>query len=202
MRVILTGGIGSGKSTAASWFRNHGATIIDYDQLSHRLTGPGGDAMPAIVAMFGADAQLADGGLNRQTMRRAALVDANVRIKLESILHPLIRQQALRMDDQAGGGLVIHDIPLYAEGNRHGNFLSPARVLVIDCPPERQVAHCLARGGMTIEQINMMISIQALREQRLALADDVVVNAGTLTDFHDALAKLIKIWDIDSAVQA
>lgn len=203
-RIVLTGGIGSGKSTAAAWLQARGACLIDYDLISHQLTAAGAKAMPAIANRFGEEVLTSDGSLDRQRMRQIVFTDPHARAALENILHPLIRQHAVQADANADGqvSLIVHDIPLFTEGGGRRDFLPDLRVLLIDCPEPKQIEHCLARGNLTQTQIEAIIGSQASRAARLALADDVIVNAGTIDQFHAKLAQLWKIWGLSASQTA
>lgn len=174
--VALTGGIGSGKSTVADLFAERGATIVDTDAIAHELTAPGGAAMDAIRAQFGPAVVRADGGLDRDAMRERAFGDPQARHALEAILHPLIRAESMRRIAHASGPYAIHVVPLLVEsGGRSGHF---DRVLVVDCPVEVQIERVRRRSGLSTERIESILAAQASREQRLALADDVIDNGG------------------------
>lgn len=174
--VGLTGGIGSGKSTVAELFVAHGASIVDTDVLAHELTAPGGAAIEAIRKRFGAGVLRADGGLDRDAMRRRAFDDPQARQALEGILHPLIRAESERRIDEASGPYVMHVVPLLVEsGGRSGRF---DRVLVVDCPVQVQIERVRRRSGLSLERIESILAAQATREARLAAADDVIDNSG------------------------
>lgn len=175
--VGLTGGIGSGKTTVADQFAALGATVVDTDAIAHELTGPGGAAMPAIVAEFGASLAAADGRLDRAAMRELAFRDAGARKRLEAILHPMIRDTSAARIAAAPGAYVISAVPLLVES---GNWKERVeRVLVIDCPEEVQIERVMRRNGLPREQVQAILAAQATRAQRLAAADDVIDNGGT-----------------------
>jgi dephospho-CoA kinase len=178
--IGLTGGIGSGKSTVADALVARGAALVDTDQIAHALTAPGGAAIEAIRQAFG-DAVIApDGRMDRAAMRERAFSDPQARKLLESILHPLIRAGT-----DAGVAAALHNaapyvlvaIPLLAEGGgARGRF---DRVLVVDCPADVQVERVMRRSGLARTQVDAIMAAQATREQRLAMADDVVDNGGS-----------------------
>ena len=175
--VGLTGGIGSGKTTVADQFAALGATVVDTDAIAHELTGPGGAAMPAIVAEFGASLAAGDGRLDRAAMRELAFRDAGARKRLEAILHPMIRDTSAARIAAAPGAYVISAVPLLVEsGNWKGRV---DRVLGIDCPEEVQIERVMRRNGLPREQVQAILAAQATRAQRLAAADDVIDNGGT-----------------------
>lgn len=174
MRVGLTGGIGSGKSTVAGFLREAGAAVVDTDAISRALTLPGGAAMPAIAQQFGAEFVSADGALDRDRMRALAFSDTAAKRRLEAILHPLITAEALAQADAARAPLVVFDVPLLVESGRWRPRV--ARVLVIDCTVDTQRARVLQRPGWTHERIDGALAAQATREARRAAADAVLVN--------------------------
>lgn len=179
--VGLTGGIGSGKSTVADRFEARGAVIIDTDRIAHELTVPGGAAMAAIEAAFGPTVIATDGSLDRAAMRALAFSDPQARRRLEAILHPLIRSltdERARAALAAGAPYVMLAIPLLVES---GNARSRVdRVLVIDCPVEVQISRVMARSGLSRAEVQRILDAQASRDARLAVADDVLDNGGSL----------------------
>lgn len=176
MRVGLTGGIGSGKSTVAGFLREAGAAIVDTDAISRGLTGRGGAAMPAIAAQFGADFVGPDGALDRDRMRALAFSDPAAKRRLEAILHPLITAEALAQAEAATAPLVVFDVPLLVESGRWRPRL--ARVLVVDCSAETQIERVLQRQGWTRERVAGALAAQTTREARRAAADVVLLNDG------------------------
>ncbi|RQS70771.1 dephospho-CoA kinase [Burkholderia sp. Bp8963] len=175
--VGLTGGIGSGKTTIADLFAARGASIVDTDLIAHRITAPGGLAMPAIAQAFGADFVAADGSLDRAKMRTLIFSDDAARRRLEAITHPLIRAETDREGREAQGAYVMYVVPLLVES---GNWKARVdRVLVVDCDVETQIARVMRRNGFTREQVEAIVARQATRDARLAAADDVIVNAAT-----------------------
>lgn len=183
--VGLTGGIGCGKTTVANMFGALGASIIDTDEIAHALTAPHGAAMPAIVTEFGAGFATPEGALDRAAMRALVFSDSSARHRLEAILHPRIRDAAYAAAAIATGSYVIFVVPLLIESGTWGERVD--RILAIDCAEEVQVARVMARNGMTEQQVRAIMATQVTRAQRLAAADDVVVNDGPL----DALAPQI-----------
>ena len=176
MRVGLTGGIGSGKSTVAGFLREAGAAIVDTDAISRALTLPGGAAMPAIADTFGPEFIAVDGALDRDRMRALAFSDAAAKRRLESILHPLISAEAARQADAATASLIVFDVPLLVESGRWRSRVS--RVLVVDCSPETQTARVLQRPGWTPERVAGALAAQTSRQARRAAADAVLLNEG------------------------
>jgi dephospho-CoA kinase len=179
VRVGLTGGIGSGKSTVLQMLVQLGAAAIDADAISRATTAAGGSAIPAIAARFGADFITPEGALDRERMRAAAYADPGARRDLESIIHPLVgaqieRQVQVALD--ASARCIVFDIPLLVESGRWRRQLD--RVLVVDCHPATQVARVTARSGLAASQVEAIIAAQAPRGLRLAAADAVVFNEG------------------------
>jgi dephospho-CoA kinase len=197
MRIGLTGGIGSGKSTVAGFLREAGAAIVDTDAISRALTLTGGAAMPAIRQEFGADFVTADGALDRDRMRALVFSDANAKRRLEAILHPLITAQALAEADVAPQALVVFDVPLLVESGRWRSRV--ARVLVVDCSAETQVARVLQRPGWTRERIDGALAAQTSRQARRAAADAVLLNDGiALAALRSEVLSLAARWGCET----
>ncbi|VWC20409.1 dephospho-CoA kinase [Burkholderia pseudomultivorans] len=198
--VGLTGGIGSGKTTVADLFAARGATLVDTDLIAHRITAPGGLAMPAIKQAFGPDFVAADGSLDRARMRTLIFSDDDARRRLEAITHPLIRAETDREAREARGAYVIYVVPLLVES---GNWKTRAdRVLVVDCPVETQIARVMRRNGFTREQVEAIIARQATRDARLAAADDVIVNDAATPDELAAQVDVLHRRYLDCATRA
>lgn len=177
--VALTGGIASGKSAVSDRFAALGADVIDADLVSRELAAPGGAALAEITAAFGADVLASDGSLDRRAMRAIVFADESRRRRLEGILHPRVRD-ILRERAQAGAAAyALLVIPLLVES---GHYDWVDRVLVVDVPRELQHARLVARDGITPALADAMLDAQASRAQRLAIADDVITNDGTLAD--------------------
>jgi dephospho-CoA kinase len=174
--VGLTGGIGSGKSTVAREFEARGVTVVDADALAHRLTAPGGAAIPAVRAAFGDEVVDASGALDRARMRAIAFGDASARRRLEAILHPMIRAETERLAQAAPGRYVILMIPLLVESGDPRARCD--RVLVVDCPEAEQIRRVMARSHLARAEVEAIMASQASRAARLAAADDVVDNGG------------------------
>jgi dephospho-CoA kinase len=187
--VGLTGGIGSGKSLVADLLGRHGAAIIDTDAIAHRLTAPGGDAIESLATAFGPQFIDAQGALDRGRMRQLVFADPAAKSTLESILHPLIRAEAEREAAAAAGApYVVFVVPLLVES---GSWSARVRrVLVVDCPLQRQVERVAATRGLTPPQVEAIVAQQASRAQRLAVADDVLVNDASPDDLAPRVARL------------
>lgn len=190
--VGLTGGIGCGKSTVADMFAARGATIVDTDQIAHALTGPGGDAMAAIVAEFGAEFAAADGALDRARMRALVFAEPAAKARLEAILHPRIRDAALAAAATATGSYVIYAVPLLFES---GSWRARvARVLAVDCPESLQIARVMARNGLPEAQVKAIMATQVPRQLRRELADDIVSNEGDIADLAPQIERLHDLY--------
>ena len=175
--VGLTGGIGSGKSTVADCFAAHGVPVIDTDVIAHRLTAPGGAALDAIRAAFGETVMQTDGTLDRAALRRRVFTDADARRQLEGILHPRIRQVVEQTLAALAAPYVLIVIPLLVETGGYRDLLN--RVLVVDCPEDLQIARVMARSGLSRDEVMAILAAQAGRAERLAVADDVLVNTAS-----------------------
>jgi dephospho-CoA kinase len=175
--VGLTGGIGSGKSTVSDLFAERGVVIVDTDVIAHELTSARGAAMPAIEAAFGSSVLRADGGLDREAMRQLVFADQTARHKLEDILHPMIRGESdARCRAATAAPYVMLVVPLLIESGVYRSRV--ARVLVVDCDENTQIARVMARSGLTVEAVRAIMATQASRAERLAAGDDVVLNDG------------------------
>ncbi|MFC4297680.1 dephospho-CoA kinase [Castellaniella hirudinis] len=172
--IGLTGGIGSGKSQVADWLAAWGAAVIDTDRIAHALTVPGGAAIEPLRAAFGAEAIGPDGALDRAWMRTRAFGDPAARRQLESVLHPLIDRAVRDQAERAEGPYGVYVVPLLVESGRWRERVD--RICVVDCDPETQVRRVQARSGLTRDTIERIMSAQASRADRLAAADDIIVN--------------------------
>ncbi|MFZ6843941.1 dephospho-CoA kinase [Undibacterium sp. RuTC16W] len=184
----LTGGIGSGKTTVANMFGELGASLIDTDLIAHQLTMPHGVAIPLIRQQFGDAFIQADGAMDRAKMRELVFADTLAKIKLETILHPLIRQETENAAKQATGTYPIFVVPLLVESGNWKKKVS--RILVVDCPERVQVQRVMARNNLNQEQVLAIMHHQASRPQRLAAADDIIVNDGDLDVIREQVAGL------------
>ena len=192
MRIGLTGGIGSGKSTvAAALVELGGALLVDTDAISRALTAPGGGAMAAIEARFGRSFVASDGALDRAAMRDLAFRDPAAKQALESILHPMIGAETARQAALASPGQrVVFDVPLLVESGRWRRLVD--RVLVVDCDESTQIARVMARSGLSEGAVRAILAQQATRAQRRAAADAVIHNDGlTLSQLREEVGQLL-----------
>jgi dephospho-CoA kinase len=177
MRIGLTGGIGSGKSTVATMLVSMGAKLVDTDAIARSVAEPQGAAMPALEAEFGRSIIAEDGGLDRARMRSIVFSDANAKKRLEAILHPLIGAECERQAATAlAGQTVVFDVPLLVESRRWRAIVD--RVLVIDATEVTQLQRVLARSDWTPEAARAVIAQQATRADRRSAADAVIFNEG------------------------
>lgn len=176
--IGLTGGIGSGKSSAAGVFHELGAGVVDTDEIARELTAPGGAAIPGIRGQFGADYIAADGSLDRARMRRLVFGDPASKTALEAILHPLIRERSTARIAAARQPYVLVVVPLLLETGAYRELIN--RVLVVDCSEEQQIARTMQRSRLTADEVRAIMATQLPRRERLARADDVLHNDGDI----------------------
>ncbi|MGE0496452.1 MAG: dephospho-CoA kinase [Ramlibacter sp.] len=187
LRLGLTGGIGSGKSTVARMLVGRGAALLDADAIARSVTAPGGAAIPAIAAAFGPALITPEGALDRDRMRTLAFSDTAAKARLEAIVHPLVGQETARRAAaaaQAGHRCLVFDIPLLVESGRWRQQLD--RVLVVDCAPQTQIDRVTSRSALDREAVLAIMESQAPRALRLAAADDVIFNDGLTLDQLEA----------------
>ena len=187
--VGLTGGIGSGKSAAAEEFARLGATVVDTDAIARELTETGGAALPHIKSLFGAAFITQQGAMDRDAMRKHVFSDPAAKQALEKLLHPMIRAEADRRIATATGPYVIYVVPLLIESGGQRDRVQ--RILVVDAPESLQVERVRARSGLSDKEIRSIIAQQAAPQARIAKADDVLENSGSL----DALRKQVAALD-------
>lgn len=183
VRLGLTGGIGSGKSTVAGLLAERGAALIDADAIARALTAQNGAALALIAAAFGQDYINTAGALDRDKMRTLAYADATARKRLEAIIHPLVAQETQRQASSAiasGHRCIVFDVPLLVESAAWRQRVD--HVLVIDCTPEVQIRRVMARSQLRREDVEKIIASQASRPQRLAAADSVICNVDLSLD--------------------
>lgn len=179
LRLGLTGGIGSGKSTVAQMFAARGAAVIDSDAIARSVTAANGSAMPAIAEAFGKEFVTAEGALDRDQMRALVFSDPSAKQRLEAIVHPLVgmaTQAQAQAAIQAGHTLLVFDVPLLVESPRWRKLVD--KVLVVDCLESTQIARVMARSGLARDAVQNIIRAQATRLQRLAAADITLFNEG------------------------
>ena len=189
LRVGLTGGIGSGKSEVSRRLAERGAVLIDADVAAREVVVPGSPGLARIAATFGPGVLRPDGSLNRERLGEIVFSDPGLRTKLNEIVHPLVRTWMQDAEEAAvraaagarapAGPVVVHDVPLLAESRGRAGF---DVVIVVDVPPEAQAERLVRLRGMPAEQARARMAAQASREQRLALADIVIDNSGSLDD--------------------
>jgi dephospho-CoA kinase len=189
LRVGLTGGIGSGKSEVSRRLAERGAVLIDADVAAREVVVPGSPGLARIAATFGPGVLRPDGSLNRERLGEIVFSDPGLRTKLNEIVHPLVRAWMQAAEEAAvraaagaralAGPVVVHDVPLLAESRGRAGF---DVVIVVDVPPEAQADRLVRLRGMPAEQARARMAAQASREQRLALADIVIDNSGSLDD--------------------
>jgi dephospho-CoA kinase len=191
MRVGLTGGVASGKSTAAGVLSELGAVVIDADQLAREVVEPGTPGLAAVVDEFGPGILTEDGWLDRPALGAVVFGDEPARRRLEAILHPLIRARAAEIEAAApAGALVVHDIPLLVESGQAGGFDA---VLVVDVPVATQVERMVRDRGWSREDAEARVAAQASREERLAAATHVLDNTGTRDDLRARVTEVVAL---------
>jgi dephospho-CoA kinase len=202
LRAGLTGGIGSGKSEVSRRLAALGAAVIDADVAARAVVAPGTPGLARVAEAFGAGVLGPDGALDRDRLGAIVFTDPASRTALNAIVHPLVGQW-MRAAEQAAvaaardGLIVVHDVPLLAENRRAGDF---DLVIVVDVPPELQLERLVRQRGMTPEQARARIAAQASREQRLAIADLIIDNSGSLADLGRRVAD---VWtDLQRRVAA
>ena len=199
VRIGLTGGIGSGKSTVGNMLATLGAVLIDADQISREATGPHGAAMGAIRATFGDEYVDASGALDRPRMRELVFRQPDARALLEAIIHPLVTQQS-RLEAQqavaAGAQVIVHDIPLLAESGRWARQLDA--VLVVDCSTDTQLERVVRRNGLAPDVVLGIIASQASRHARRAVADVVITNDAdcSLDNLQDQVRQAARLFGL------
>ena len=188
MRVGLTGGIASGKSSVSAILAELGAVVIDADKLAREVVAKGTPGLERVVEAFGREVLTEDGEMDRPKVGALVFADEEKRRVLEGIIHPLVRERSAELAAAAGeDDLVVHDIPLLAESGIAEAFDA---VIVVDAPPEVQVERMVRDRGMTREEAESRIAAQASREERLAVATYVIDNTGTLEDLRQQVEEI------------
>ena len=185
--VGITGGIGSGKSAASDWFATQQIAVVDADIVAREVVAPGEIALAHIVARFGAEMLLDDGYLDRRALREIVFNDAQARLDLEAITHPVIRSAIIRQLAAATSRYAVLVSPLLFES--HQNELVQ-RTLLIDAPEALQIERAMHRDHQTEQQIRQIIASQLSREAKIARADDVVINDRDLDSLYQQLLPL------------
>jgi dephospho-CoA kinase len=188
LRVGLTGGIGAGKSEVSRRLAAQGAVVIDADLIAREVVEPGTEGLAEVVGAFGDQVLRPDGELDRGRLGDLVFADPELRGKLNAIIHPRVARRMAELERAAGpGAIVVHDVPLIAENDRAGAY---DVVVVVDAPPKAQAERLVRRRGMTREQARARMAAQASREQRLAIADIVIDNSGSLTELDRQVGDL------------
>lgn len=188
LRVGLTGGVASGKSTVSAMFRDLGAVVVDADVLAREVVAPGSAGLADVVTAFGDEVLGPHGELDRAAMGAIVFGDEEARRRLEAIVHPLVRERGADLEAAAGpDAVVVHDIPLLAETGQAETFDA---VVVVDVPVDTQLQRLVERRGMTPEEARARVAAQATREQRLAVATHVIDNTGTFEDLRDRVTEV------------
>jgi dephospho-CoA kinase len=194
LRAGLTGGIGAGKSAVSARLAAHGAVVLDADKAAREVVEPGTPGLARIAEAFGPSVLGEDGALDRPKLGEIVFADEAKRQVLNGIVHPLVRErmreaEATAVAEGGDGVVLVHDVPLLAEGGRGGQF---DVVIVVDVPPQVQVERLVRNRAMTAQQAAARMSAQATREQRLAIADIVIDNSGSLASLGKRVAE---VWD-------
>ncbi len=193
LKLGLTGGMGSGKSTVASMLAKHGAALLDADAVSRSTTSAGGAAIPLIRSTFGLEFIAPDGTLDREAMRNLVFKDLSAKFHLEDIVHNLVREEFFRRAlefERTGLALAVYDIPLLVESAFWRSEFD--RVLVVDCQKSTQVSRVAVRSGLSIAEIERILAAQATRPSRLAAADLVLYNEGiSLDELRHEVAEIV-----------
>ena len=189
--IGLTGGIGSGKTAVSSLLAEFGAGVIDTDLISHQITAPGGKAIPLIAAAFGDDFINPEGALNRAKMRALVFKDTGARQILEQITHPLIQQETVKQAFELAKSKVsylVFVVPLLIESGMWLKLID--HLVVVDCPEETQIQRVMRRNNMTRPEVENILNAQTNRNTRLAAANTIIENQGSLEDLKLAVLKL------------
>jgi dephospho-CoA kinase len=189
--IGLTGGIGSGKTAVSDLLGKLGAGVIDTDMISHQITAPGGKAIPLIAKEFGADFIDPQGALDRPKMRALVFADSNARQALEKITHPLIQQETAKQAFElakSGAPYLVFVVPLLIESGSWVNLID--YLIVVDCPEETQIQRVMHRSNMTHLDVENILKAQTSRKVRLAAANAVIENQGSLDELKSEVLRL------------
>ena len=190
VRVGLTGGVASGKSTVSAILRDLGAVVVDADRLAREVVAPGTEGLAEIVDAFGPGVLTASGELDRPAMGAVVFADETARRRLEAIIHPRVRRRGAELEAAAGpDAVVVHDIPLLAETGQGDAFDA---VVVVDVPVQTQIERMVAERGMSRTDAEARVAAQASREDRRAVATYVIDNTGTLDDLRRRVAEVVE----------
>jgi dephospho-CoA kinase len=192
--IGVTGGIASGKSEVTKRFEQLGVVVADADLAARAAVAPGSIGLAAVAEAFGASVLAADGSLDRAAMRQRVFGDEGARRRLESIVHPLVRAELHRQCESAASAYAIAAIPLLAEGGGRDAYPWLQRILVVDTTVDVQRARLMQRDGIDAALADRMIAAQASRDQRLAIADDVIVNDGDLAALDAQVGALDRLY--------
>ena len=188
LRVGLTGGIGAGKSEVSRRLAAQGAVIIDADAIAREVVEPGTEGLAEVVEAFGPEVLRADGSLDRPRLGDIVFADPAKRGRLNAIIHPKVAERMAELEQAAGpGAIVVHDVPLIAENGRADVY---ELVVVVDAPPRSQIERLQRHRDMTRQQAEARMAAQASREQRLAIADIVLDNSGSLAELDRQVGDL------------
>jgi len=195
LRIGLTGGIGSGKTTVANHFSSLGIDIIDADEIVHRISAPGQKSYNDITERFGNDFLNADGTINRQALAKSIFKNDAARKELEAILHPAVRDAMKLAVQEAHSPYCILVIPLLAET---GFTELVDRVLVVTADKEKRISWVIQRNGLRNEQIESIMAAQASDEERIKIADDIIENSGSAKSLKQQVERLDKKYSLES----
>ena len=197
--IGLTGGVAAGKSAVEACFRALGVAVADADAAARDALAAGSDGLAEVVSAFGPTVLGPEGQLDRAAMRRQVFADPEARKRLEAIVHPRVRAALTKACRAAPGAYAVASIPLLAEGGGRSAYPWLARVLVVDAPVPVQMARLLRRDGIDEALARAMIDAQATRQQRLAIADDVLINDGALEALDAQVAALDRLYRTQAA---
>jgi dephospho-CoA kinase len=189
--VAVTGGIGSGKTEVCKYFSALGVPVVDLDQIAHEMSMPGSAAMQAVRTTFGDEMFEIDGRLNRAKLRELVFAEPDALEQLNQIMHPAIRAEAVRqIAEYSAQAYVVLAIPLLVESREDWQIID--HVLVVDCDEQTQLARIVQRSQLSETMAEAMIAAQSSREERLSIADSVIVNEQTLDNLQEKVLEFHK----------